>query len=73
MPADMSTVENQSEDRGLDMMVYKDSEGHTYDFGYGMNWHGLIQHKRNKTYLHKKNKPDCYRETGSPVHSTFGL
>jgi len=51
MPADMKTVEAQAEDIPRDMTCYKDSEGHTYDFGFGLNWKGVIQDNRTKTYL----------------------
>ncbi|NID09997.1 glycoside hydrolase family 3 protein [Fibrivirga algicola] len=51
MPADMKTVETQAEDVPRDMTSYKDSEGHSYDFGFGLNWKGIIQDNRTKTYL----------------------
>ncbi len=53
MPADMQTVEEQKEDVPLDMRCYKDMEGHTYDFGYGLNWKGVINDQRTAKY--KKN------------------
>ncbi len=28
----------------------KDSEGHVYDFGYGMNWNGVIDDWRTHKY-----------------------
>ena len=37
----METVERHCEDAPLDMDSYVDSEGHTYGFGYGMNWEGV--------------------------------
>ena len=39
---DMDAVEEQSEDRALDMETYIDSEGHNYDYGYGMNYEGVL-------------------------------
>ncbi len=36
MPKDMAAVEFQLEDVPRDMACYVDSEGHTYDFGYGL-------------------------------------
>ena len=42
MPKDMDAVEEQSEDRALDMEAYIDSEGHNYDYGYGMNYEGVL-------------------------------
>lgn len=50
MPADMATVEKQAEDVPFDMNCYKDSTGNTYDFGFGMNWKGVIKDKRVKKY-----------------------
>ena len=50
MPADMETVETHCEDLPFDMTPYTDSEGHTYDFGYGMNWSGVIHDERNEKY-----------------------
>lgn len=42
MPADMLTVEKHCEDKPQDLRCYTDADGHTYDFGYGMNWQGVI-------------------------------
>ena len=53
MPANMETVEKQKEDVQLDMQCYKDSDGHTYDFGYGMNWKGVIKDARTEKYNKK--------------------
>ncbi len=50
MPRDMETVEAQLEDVPFDMDCYTDSEGHTYDFAYGMNWKGVIQDARTARY-----------------------
>ncbi|MDO4163464.1 MAG: glycoside hydrolase family 3 N-terminal domain-containing protein [Bacteroides sp.] len=49
-PADMLTVETQFEDIPRDMTPYTDSEGHAYDFAYGMNWKGVINDARVKKY-----------------------
>ena len=54
MPADMQTVEEQKEDVPQDMRCYTDHEGHTYDFGYGLNWKGLINDGRTAMYKKKK-------------------
>ncbi|ANF52544.1 beta-glucosidase [Chryseobacterium glaciei] len=51
MPADMKTVETQKEDVPFDMVPYKDSEGHAYDFGYGLNWSGVIKDARTQKYV----------------------
>src|SRR5579863_413613 len=53
MPADMHTVETQSEDKPLDMKCYQDADGHVYDFGFGMNWNGVISDARTAQYMHK--------------------
>jgi beta-glucosidase len=46
MPANMITVEKQAEDVPYDMIPHKDSEGNKYDFGFGMNWKGVIKDGR---------------------------
>lgn len=50
MPNDMKTVECQAEDVAFDMECYEDSEGHIYNFGYGMNFAGVIEDERTKRY-----------------------
>jgi beta-glucosidase len=50
MPANMSVVEKQKEDVPFDMECHVDSEGHRYDFGYGLNWKGVIQDARTKQF-----------------------
>jgi beta-glucosidase len=50
LPADMETVEAQCEDVPRDMRCYKDSEGNTYDFAYGLNWSGVIDDGRTAKY-----------------------
>jgi beta-glucosidase len=54
MPLDMRTVELQMEDKPHDMVPFKDSMGHTYDFGYGLNWKGVIKDVRTIKYAVKK-------------------
>ncbi|MDB5119883.1 MAG: glycoside hydrolase family 3 protein [Sphingobacteriales bacterium] len=54
MPADMLTVEKQFEDVPHDMNCYVDSERHLYDFGYGLNWKGLIKDARTERYKAQK-------------------
>lgn len=54
MPLNMSTVEKQFEDVPRDMIPYKDSNGHVYDFGFGLNWKGQISDARVKKYVPKK-------------------
>ncbi|NIK93317.1 hypothetical protein GZ212_14235 [Mangrovimonas sp. CR14] len=50
MPANMETVEAQQEDVPFDMIPHTDSEGHSYDFGYGLNWKGVISDERTIKY-----------------------
>lgn len=50
LPADMETVEAQCEDVPRDMTCYRDSEGHVYDFAYGMDFEGVIDDNRVKKY-----------------------
>ena len=51
MPASMSAVEKQAEDVPQDMSCHQDSEGHRYDFGFGMNWKGVISDARTRQYV----------------------
>ncbi len=50
MPKDMDAVEADQEDVPRDLDCYADSEGNTYDFCYGLNWSGVIDDDRTKTY-----------------------
>jgi len=50
MPADMKTVEEQSEDVPRDMKCYIDSESNVYDFAFGLNWSGKINDERVTKY-----------------------
>lgn len=50
MPASMDTVEAQDEDVPRDMECYVDADGNTYDFCFGLNWSGVIDDERTKTY-----------------------
>lgn len=50
MPADMKTVEEQSEDVPRDMKCYVDADGNTYDFAFGLNWSGIINDSRVNKY-----------------------
>lgn len=51
MPGNMKTVEEQYEDVPQDMDVTVDSEGNGYDFGFGMNWSGVISDERTEQYV----------------------
>ncbi len=53
MPANMSTVEKQKEDVPFDMECHQDTEGNVYDFGYGLNWKGVIKDIRTQKYVKK--------------------
>lgn len=50
MPANMATVEKQFEDVPHDMDPHVDAAGHRYDFGFGLNWEGVIKDDRNAKY-----------------------
>jgi beta-glucosidase len=50
MPADMSTVEKQAEDAHQDMKCHTDTEGSVYDFGFGLNWKGVIKDARTTAF-----------------------
>jgi beta-glucosidase len=50
MPADMKTVEEQYEDVPRDMNCFVDSDDNTYDFGFGLNWQGVINDQRVAKY-----------------------
>lgn len=54
MPIDMTTVEKQLEDVPHDMIPYRDSNGNVYDFGFGLNWNGVIKDARTEKYSVKK-------------------
>ncbi len=53
IPANMETVEEQFEDVPFDMECHVDSEGHVYDFSFGMNWSGVINDERVIKYSEK--------------------
>lgn len=50
MPASMDVVETQAEDVPHDMECHVDELGNKYDFGFGMNWNGIISDERSKKY-----------------------
>lgn len=52
-PKNMETVEKQFEDVSYDMDCYTDEIGNTYDFGFGLNYDGIINDKRKSSYLPK--------------------
>lgn len=50
LPIDMNAVEKQAEDLPHDMEPYVDTDGNKYDFGYGLNWKGVISDGRTGKY-----------------------
>ena len=54
MPANMNTVEKQKEDIPFDMECHQDSEGNVYNFGFGLDWKGVIKDSRTAKYGIKK-------------------
>ena len=50
LPANMQTVEEQFEDVPRDMVCHTDTDGHKYDFAFGLNWSGIIDDSRVKKY-----------------------
>lgn len=50
IPANMQTVESQLEDVPRDMQPHVDTEAHKYDFGFGLNWQGVIKDARTEKY-----------------------
>ena len=50
MPANMASVEKQAEDVPFDLQCHRDTDGHVYDFGFGMNWKGVIKDRRVKKH-----------------------
>lgn len=54
LPANMDTVEKQCEDVPFDMECHRDEMGNLYDFGYGMNWNGVIKDKRVEKYSNQQ-------------------
>ena len=56
MPKDMHTVEKNKEDVAFDLECYKDGDGNTYDFAFGLNWSGVIKDWRVEKYAPKSKK-----------------
>lgn len=50
MPASMAAVERQKEDVPGDVESYIDTKGNAWNFGFGLNWNGVINDKRTKKY-----------------------
>ena len=56
MPKDMRTVELNKEDVPFDLECYKDADGNIYNFGFGLNWSGVIKDWRTEKYAPRKVK-----------------
>ena len=56
MPKDMRTVELNKEDVPFDLECYKDGDGNIYDFGFGLNWSGVIKDWRTEKYTYNRRK-----------------
>lgn len=56
MPANMRIVEEQKEDVPLDMECHVDTAGNKYDFGFGLNWKGVINDSRTVKYKKQQKK-----------------
>ena len=50
MPKNMEAVEAQASGTPHDMECYVDAAGNKYDFGFGLNWSGVIEDERTKTF-----------------------
>jgi len=46
LPASMAAVEGHCEDLGFDYAVYTDAAGNAYDFGFGLDYSGVISDER---------------------------
>ncbi len=64
MPADMKTVEAQAEDVPRDLTPYRYSDGNAHDFGFGLNWKGVIQDARTANYKPSVQNGRYRRTTG---------
>ena len=51
LPCDMDEVEAHFEDLSFDMRTYVDENGNNYDFGFGLNWSGVIKDDRKRKYV----------------------
>ena len=72
-PLDMDAVERQSEDASRDMDCYVDADGNTYDFCFGLNWAGVIEDERVKTYkVAPLTKPEDKLLALKPLHVAPG-
>ena len=54
LPLNMEEVEKHFEDKPLDMRAYVDEAGNSYEFGFGLNWNGVIEDERKERYVKKR-------------------
>ena len=57
LPASMEAVERHDEDRPFDYAAYEDGAGHTYRFGFGLDWEGVIDDERVGRYAARAPRP----------------
>jgi beta-glucosidase len=57
MPVNMKNVELQFEDIPHDMICYTDAGGNSYNFGFGLNWKGVISDERTERYANVVRRP----------------
>lgn len=50
MPLSMDAIESHNEDQPHDVIPYTDGDGNIYDFGYGLNFNGIISDHRTARY-----------------------
>ena len=63
MPASMKVVETQATDTPRDMECHVDTDGNEYDFGFGLNWAGVISDERTEKY--------CVESLSAPENIEF--
>ena len=51
---DMEEVERHFEDMPFDMRAYTDTNGNCYDFGFGLDWNGVINDERHMRYIKRE-------------------
>lgn len=54
LPASMEAVERHCEDRPHDIQPYADADGNSYEFGYGLDWKGVISDSRTDRYVRRR-------------------
>ncbi|MGM9859950.1 MAG: glycoside hydrolase family 3 N-terminal domain-containing protein [Muribaculaceae bacterium] len=53
LPASMAAIEHHCEDRPHDISPYRDADGNSYSFAFGLNYSGAISDSRTRRYRHK--------------------